>query len=307
MSRVLLIGGCGYIGTRLFDELNHDVTTVDAEWFGKFNDKNICIDYGYLTTHLLAAYDVIVVLAGHSSVQMCKNRIKDASLNNVTNFVNLMGKINSLAKKPKVIYASTASVSSGYKDKNAREDDNGFVPINAYDLSKYTIDMYAALYPEIESYGLRFGSVNGFSRNLRRELLINSMVTSARLHGLVTVYGDECYRPVLGLRDLREAIHVIIENKDPSKRGIYNLASFNDSVMNIGNRVSELLCVPLSVNKNIVPSPYNFTADPEKFRRAFNFEFKDTIDNIVGDIDMRFAGAKLTSRTEERAYGLFGA
>ena len=38
MANVLLIGGCGYIGSRLYQVLNenHAVDSVDTEWYGNF-------------------------------------------------------------------------------------------------------------------------------------------------------------------------------------------------------------------------------------------------------------------------------
>ena len=76
-NKTLIIGGCGYIGSSLFNFLQNkglDVDTVDLEWFGNHsNSKNINIDYRNLTPSFLDRYDSIVLLAAHSSVRMCQN------------------------------------------------------------------------------------------------------------------------------------------------------------------------------------------------------------------------------------------
>ena len=39
MEKILITGGCGYIGTNLvnfFLKQNHKVTVIDTQWFGNF-------------------------------------------------------------------------------------------------------------------------------------------------------------------------------------------------------------------------------------------------------------------------------
>ena len=38
MEKILITGGCGYIGTNLVNFLkqNHKVTVIDTQWFGNF-------------------------------------------------------------------------------------------------------------------------------------------------------------------------------------------------------------------------------------------------------------------------------
>ena len=48
MGRILIIGGCGYIGSQLFVYLKnkgYKVDTVDLEWYGNYvNPKNFKTD-----------------------------------------------------------------------------------------------------------------------------------------------------------------------------------------------------------------------------------------------------------------------
>ena len=87
MDKILLIGGCGYIGSRLFQVLSdkHDVDSVDAEWYGNhINKLNVVKDFGTLTKDELTPYDVVILLAGHSSVKMCVDNAIPTLKNNVT-------------------------------------------------------------------------------------------------------------------------------------------------------------------------------------------------------------------------------
>ena len=52
MKNILIIGGCGYIGSELYNFLStsYNVDTVDLEWYGNFiNKNNILGDYSDLS------------------------------------------------------------------------------------------------------------------------------------------------------------------------------------------------------------------------------------------------------------------
>ena len=60
MKKILLIGGCGYIGSALYlhlKKMNYDVHTVDLEYFGNFNGNqnlsNFKTDYDLLSKKYL--------------------------------------------------------------------------------------------------------------------------------------------------------------------------------------------------------------------------------------------------------------
>ena len=85
-NRILILGGCGYIGSALFPFLRKkfEVDTVDLEWFGNLiNAQNVKEDFKNLKEEVLDDFDTIILLAGHSSVQMCDKNMMSAFKNNV--------------------------------------------------------------------------------------------------------------------------------------------------------------------------------------------------------------------------------
>lgn len=275
-EKVIIIGGCGYIGSALYSHLvskKYAVDTVDLEWYGNYsNPNNIRKDYIKLTRDFLSQYDVVILLAGYSSVAMCSN-MKKAFKNNVFNFIHLL---NSL-KNQKFIYASSSTVYGSLNVMYATEEYDRYLPTNYYDLSKKEIDYYAQL-SDVNFFGLRFGTVNGYSPNLRTDLMINKMYAVAKKEKKLKVFNPSLKRPILGINDLCRAVETII--KKNGKKGIYNVASFNTSVEEIATQVSKNLKVKMEIVNGPLPL-YDFTISSDKFRNEFGFKFRDTIATIV--------------------------
>lgn len=276
MKNILIIGGCGYIGSALCNKFsNHWVETIDLEWFGNFNNiKNTKTDFDNLSTEYLDRFDVVILVAANSSVQLCKD-VYDSFSNNVTKFINLVKKL----KKQKFIYASSSCVYVT-SDNNLKVETDELYPMDGLTLTKTTIDQFMPL-TDVEYYGLRFGSVNGYSPNMRLDLMINAMTLSATKNNEVNVFNGHAHRPILGINDLTRVVETII-NTDSDNRGIYNIASVNHNILEIGNKVAQHLNVNLlDKGKNFT---YDFMIDSKKFIDTYNFQFNDTVESIVDSI-----------------------
>jgi len=294
-KRVLVIGGNGYIGSRLIYDLHtkYQMTSLDICWFTKPYSINIVKDYKTLSREDLSNYDVVILLAGHSSVKMCNGPLNSSWNNNVNNFINLVKKLN---KSQILIYASSGSV-YGLSNKCSKEDDPIiFKPINNYDLTKFTLDTQAQNFIDkgYKIIGLRFGTVNGWSPNTREELMINSMTKKSLLEGEMFVNNIDIKRPILGIHDISLAVDKIISNPIS---GIYNLASFVDNVDNISKSVSK------HFKCEIIKTPdlkgiYDFDMDTTKFKETFNFEFTVTIDSILEELSTNINDTSFSDRNK---------
>lgn len=294
--KILIIGGCGYIGSALFSKLSsiHSVDTVDLEWFGNYsNPKNIKKDFSELTEEFLDNYEVIIFLAANSSVTMCKNII-DTFDNNVVKFYRLVSKL----KKQKFIYASSSCVYVN-SSTNEKSEDALLNPLDGLTLSKTVIDQLMNLL-NIEYYGLRFGSVNGWSPNMRLDLMINSMTISSIDKKEVHVFNGNAHRPILGINDLCNAVATII-NSSKDNRGIYNLASYNDNIYTIAKDVAKITSSKLVDGGNNFT--YDFSITSEKFKSTYGFSFSDCTHSIVKSIIQNSRNVSWGKR-ENKQHGL---
>jgi nucleoside-diphosphate-sugar epimerase len=306
MKKVLLIGGNGYIGSFLSFNLKdkYDIEIVDVNWFSGIDGG---IDFKNLDESYIKSFDSVILLAGHSSVKMCDTDMMSSFNNNVDNFIKLVSKLN---KTQKFIYASSSSVYGHTGNSIVDETYKIFEPNNYYDLSKQVIDMYVTK-NDINYYGLRFGTVNGWSPRLRSDIMINAMANSAKTDGHIKLYIKDIMRPILGIKDLCRAIEVMIDC-DEDKRGIYNLASFNNTSEGIAKGVSSVMNIPVVeynildlekiTNVKLQTTAYNFAIDSSKFEREFNFKFNETIETITKSLIDGFENCDKTNRNIIKKY-----
>lgn len=273
MKDVLIIGGHGYIGSHLTEFLSN--LDIEVTAFGSRQD-----DYNKLDTEFIQSFNNIVLLAGHSSVQMCIGELQAPWNNNIRNFYNL---VNKLSPGQNLIYASSASVYGNRGEKVYTESDMNVNFINNYDLTKTTLDLHALNFISQGKniVGLRFGTVNGPSRVIRRDLMINSMVYSALKDRVVFINNKHVNRPILDIRDLCKAIFTII--KTGVVPGIFNLASFNSNVEIIADKVKDITNTKI-IDLGDKPGIYNFQIDTTKFQTTYNFKFEGNIDRITRQV-----------------------
>tara|TARA_B100000519_G_scaffold194827_1_gene199128 strand:- start:458 stop:1390 length:933 start_codon:yes stop_codon:yes gene_type:complete len=305
MNKILLLGGNGYIGSKLFPyltERNHQVDVVDTCWFGHQFKETIVKDYRDLSDDYLSEFDTIILLAAHSSVKMSEGNLTSCYHNNVTNFVELLDKIN---KNQRLIYASSSSVYGSVGGKTVTENYYGFKPYNQYDISKHCIDLYAEK-SDVEFYGLRFGTLNGYAPITRTDVMINAMTSSALLNGEIKLYVKNIMRPILGINDLCRAIEAIVDCKE-DKRGLYNLASFNKTAEQIAYEVSNTLNIPVVEyeadptqvkNTKLQTKTYDFSISTRKFCREFKFKFEESVESITKGLRDNFDNIIKTDRSE---------
>jgi nucleoside-diphosphate-sugar epimerase len=292
--KILLLGANGYLGSKLVQKLDqkYDTDCVDLCLFGVNITNSIVTNYNNID---ITGYDIVVCLAGHSSVQMCEHSPRRSWINNVEYFRELCNKIR---PNQKLIYASSASV-YGNRDHECVEDSPiNYSVISNYDLQKITIDLIAAkaISEGKNLIGLRFGTINGISPNTRYELMLNSMVKTALEKKLVNIKNKKMRRAVLGIDDATDAILGFIESSSPS--GYYNICSFNSSVEEMAEYVAKALNVNI-VDGGEDPKYYNFVLDTSKIRSIGYYpkqSIKTLVDELIQGYDSVYCDNRVTDK-----------
>lgn len=293
--KVLLIGSEGYVGSYLKYALSskYQFECVDTNWFhGKGKPK----DYKDLTRDYIRSFESVVLLAGHSSVRMCADNMLSSFRNNVQNFLELLEKLHEV----KFIYASSSSVYGNTNGHTVGENYVAHNPTNYYDITKQIIDIYSSK-SEVEYYALRFGTVNGWSPHLRKDIMINAMVHSAFTKRKIDLYSKKINRAILGIKDLASALEAILDCKKDN-RGVYNLASFNSTAHHIAHKVGEIMGVPVIENDDSGVGIYDFSINTDKFEKTFNYQFSESIESIVESLKDNLGSCELGDRNEAVKY-----
>lgn len=275
---VLIIGGAGYVGSRLaaaLPTLGYRVTTLDMQP-ACGPGPHIRRRYQAMQADELAAYDWVLWFAGHSSVRIATGDPMGAVRNNMADLFEFQGR---LRHGQGFIYASSASVYTMPRPELCTEEFRPRDLLNVYDQTKCWFDELM-LRSGGRYWGLRLGTVAGASPALREDTVFNAMTLSAARHGGISVRNEDIYRGILGLPDLLRAIDTIVSRPVPP--GLYNLASFHSTVGDLAHAIADRLGARVEVQPPT--SGYNFRMSCAKFERAGPFRFTDTIDSLLKDL-----------------------
>jgi nucleoside-diphosphate-sugar epimerase/SAM-dependent methyltransferase len=226
-------------------------------------------------------FDVIILTAGQATASL-ESSLIDCLYNDVMNFCHL---VDVISQNQKLIYASSASVYGDTREREVSEEECSTALFNHYDLFKTTIDNVSLL--EIRNknkciYGLRLGTVGGYSPCMRADLGINRMVNDALTLSEVHVSEHVIERAFLGMRDLCRVVERIIKYGTKETAGIYNVSSFNSTIQTAAHIVAQTYGVPLKSMQT--KSSYAFRLSTRKFEHVFDFKFDDDIHSIIHEL-----------------------
>ena len=243
MSKILITGGAGYIGSMLCTKLleeGHMVTVVDLLKYDKgslnhlyFNKnfKLICDDIRKvnLMKKLIKQHDFIIPLAALVGAPLCEKFKKEALSKNLGSIKTLC---NFATKKNKVIYLTTNS-GYGIGEKNKYCDEKSpLKPISLYGRTK--CDGEDLVRSKIKNHVcFRLATVFGHSYRMRSDLLVNNFVYTAIKKKKLTLFEPHFRRNFIHVRDVVNAILFTMKNFNRLKDNVYNLGLSSANISKI--------------------------------------------------------------------------
>mgnify|MGYP001231356053 FL=1 len=265
--KILITGGCGYVGTNLTNLLinkGHHVTVVDIMWFGNYlkTNKNLNIikaDIRDIDKISMKNIDVIFHLANIA--------------NDPTGDLDskLTWEVNALASKFLVekaiknnvgqfIYASSGSV-YGVKDEPEVTEDLPLMPISDYNKSKMISERVLSSYSDqITLQIIRPATVCGVSPRMRLDLSVSMLTMQALTKNKITVFGGQQTRPNIHMNDML-GVYLHFLEKANTKEGIYNAGFENISILDIAKRINQNIDSEIIISESNDPRSYRQNSD----------------------------------------------
>lgn len=210
-KRIVVTGGCGFIGSHLVEALwkDNEVIVLDNLSSGKLenikpfqvNFQQVDVAQQPISEYLTGADYVFHTAANISIEKSYQDPLADLS-NNVQGTLNVLEACR-LAGVKNVIYSSSSAVYSNRCSENIHEDDE-IEPANHYGVSKLMGEYYARLYSNLYTLNvvcLRYFNVYGPRQNVE-----------AAYSGVVTIFAD---------RKLRDAEFIIFGDGQATRDFIY--------------------------------------------------------------------------------------
>jgi len=241
MKKILVVGGAGYAGGYLVDQLKqfgHDITIYDSLIYENHYLKQVPFIYGDIRdrdklSDILPQFEVVVWLAAVVGDGACAI---DPFLTQAINEDSVKWLVDNYDKK--IIFTSTCSV---YGINNKLIDESAETnPISEYAKTKLAAEQYIVKNAQdylIFRLGTLYGLGDEHSR-IRLDLVVNILSKRAALSESLSVFGGEQWRPLLHVRDVASAIiYSLAENTS----GLYNLNSGNYTIKEIARMVQKIV------------------------------------------------------------------
>jgi nucleoside-diphosphate-sugar epimerase len=279
MDKILIVGGCGYIGGHLTDIMltDHDITVYDTLMYESRFFKDVHFirgdvrDYKNLGS-IIHDYNTVIWLAAIVGDGACAVNAK------LTKEIN-EDSVQWLSEnyKGKIVFMSTCSV-YGVNDELLNED-APLNPLSDYARSKVKAEKYIIDNSDnflIFRLGTLFGMGDHYSRP-RLDLVVNILTKRAIEGEVLNVYGGEQWRPLLHVKDVGEGIKYVV---DHDVSGLYNIAMGNYRISDLARKIAEVI-PSTEINYEDIPFEdfrnYRVSTDPilqnTSWRPKYTLEF----------------------------------
>jgi nucleoside-diphosphate-sugar epimerase len=264
--KVLVTGGCGYVGTKLttalLERTPHHVDVLDTMWFGNrlapHPRLNVIVkDMRQIDEVDLSAYDTIFHLANIANDPSVELNPYSSWEVNVLAGMRIIDKAKRQGVK-QFVFASSASV-YGLKSEPKVTEDLELVPLSEYNKTKMVAERVVMSYAnDMVTTIIRPATVCGYSPRMRLDVVVNMLTLQALTKGVVTVLGGEQTRPNIHIDDLVDLYLFVFENRIA---GYFNAGFENLTVREIAEAVTREAPAEIRVLPSNDPRSYAVNSD----------------------------------------------
>lgn len=285
IRHVLVIGGAGYVGSALMPKLlerGYKVTLLDMLMYGDepvrpvMGHKNLEImqgDFRHVDTLVEAMYgkDAVIHLGAIVGDPACAlNEEFTIEVNLAA--TRLAAEVAKASNIVRFVFASTCSVYGASDDVLDEESDLN--PVSLYARSKIAAEevLKNMVDERFQPTILRFGTIYGLSGRTRFDLVVNLLTAKAIKDNVITVFGEDQWRPFLHVDDAALSVLMALEARlEDAGNRVFNVGS-DEQNMTLG-QVGQLI-------KKLVPTAELKISGGDADRRNYRVSFKRIRDAI---------------------------
>ena len=321
MSRILITGGAGYVGSLLtinLEQLGHEVLIYDTCYYGK--------DHIKISNKLkLIEGDIRDTSKFGSAVEGCDVIIHLACISNDPSFAlneELSKTINfdcfedlvKVSKKngiKRFIYASSSSV-YGFSDDDNVTEEHPLVPLTLYNKFKGMCEPILKKYTDENFVGtiVRPATICGYAPRCRLDLSVNILTNFAvNNKKIVVLGGGEQKRPNLHIADMCRAYEYFLNaESDKINNEIFNVSYENKKIIELAHIVKKNVKnffrfedIKIEV-KNETSDKRSYHVNSEKIKKVLGFFPKFSIDDAVVSLCEAFKKNRLPNSLSDPKY-----
>ena len=318
MSKVLVTGGAGYLGSVLVPELvkrGHVVRVLDVCWFG----DNLSDRLGGNGSFELVKGDIRNKRLVEKSLVECDAVIHLACISNdpcsdlderLTVSINLESyePLLEMARRSGVVKFINASSSSvyGVKDELRVTEELPLEPITLYARCKSQAEQIVRSFEsaEFRTISVRSATLCGYSPRQRLDLTVNILTNFAVNRGRILVHGGSQQRPNIHIGDIVDFYVSLVEMDPQNWDGrAYNVGYENHSVSKIAEIVRQM------VGRDDVEIEVTETNDLRSYRidstqvgERLGFFPRRSLQDAVRELKEAFDGGLLPGSFEQDRY-----
>ena len=289
---VLVVGGAGYIGTHVIEQLlaaDYSVRVLDRLLYGRgpladfFSNPRFELIDGDATdivklVEAMSGASAVIHLAGLVGDPACA---VDESFTRHTNVITtrMVKEVATSMGVSRFIFASSCSV-YGSTDKEVNETSD-LNPVSLYARTKIDSERELLLsqsdtfLPTI----LRFATVFGHSRRPRFDLVANLFTAQAMTDGKITLKGEQQWRPFIHVRDLARAVVAVLKASPEKTTGqIFNVGDerLNMTLGQLANTVQQTVAPHVEHTVEVLNQPdisdrRNYAVSFKKIQRVLGY------------------------------------
>ena len=281
MKRILVVGGAGYVGGAVTDQLQgQEVRVFDNLLYEESYRKPVSFVSGdVLDQELLKEQtrwaDVIIWLAGIVGDGACalNPELTVAVNENAVRWLseNFDGRI---------VFPSSCSVYGANQELLDEEAETK--PLSLYAGTKLKAEEHLA---DKNAIIFRLGTLFGISDNfarIRMDLVVNYLTARAYSEGKITIFGGAQYRPMLHVKDVAAAM---IQNLETAHTGLFNLHTLNTPIIDLGHKLQDHFPeLVLETTEIKFEDERNYRVSSDKARRVLGFEPSHTVDDGIREV-----------------------